>query len=69
MEGKRSKKVPAIKTISLITLYKIGNRTVISLFLPCGKITSREFTHSSVIGDAFTAFSLSGAARIGAVTV
>jgi hypothetical protein len=69
MEGKRSKKVPAIKTISLITLYKIGNRTVISLFLPCRKIKSREFSHSSVIGDAFTAFSLSGAARIGAVTV
>jgi len=52
-----------------MALDKISNRAVISLFLLCSKITSRKFSHSSVIGNAFTTFPLSGASRIGAIAV
>jgi len=55
--------------LSMIAFHKISNRPVISLFLLSCKITGREFAHSSVIGDALTAFTHSGTTGVGTVAI
>jgi len=50
-----------------VTLHKVFDGPVVSLLLLSSEIAGRKLPHSSVIGNALTTFTFSGASGISAV--